>query len=151
MTRLAAGLADTPGSVFPCRVLGQGLASVSQPLVCPSSALSAAACPQLWRELIQLLARFPRRSRHCIIATAAPTVRVHEAPTRALARCMFVRRLLLRVQLACLLLSPSGFVAHIMTFTFTGFLLYCVSFPYVVFLFIHKKNKQKTANFDEAL
>lgn len=81
MTRLAAGLADTPGSVFPCRVLGQGLASVSQPLVCPSSALSAAACPQLWRELIQLLARFPRRSRHCIIATAAPTVRVHEACT----------------------------------------------------------------------
>lgn len=139
MTRLAAGLADTPGSVFPCRVLGQGLASVSQPLVCPSSALSAAACPQLWRELIQLLARFPRRSRHCIIATAAPTVRVHEA------RCMFVRRLLLRVQLACLLLSPSGFVAHIMTFTFTGFLLYCVSFPYVVFLFIHKKNKQKNS------
>lgn len=125
MTRLAAGLADTPGFVFPCRVLGQGLASVSQPLVCPSSALSAAACPQLWRELIQLLARFPRRSRHCIIATAAPTVRVHEAPTRALARCKFV--------LACLLLSPSGFVAHVMSFT--GFLLYSVSFPYVVFPF----------------
>lgn len=83
MTRLAVGLADTPGCALPCSVEGQGSVSVSVHAARPSaltlSRLSAAASLQLWRELIQLLARFPRRSRHCIIATAALTARAHEA------------------------------------------------------------------------
>lgn len=76
MTRLAAGLADTPGSVLPCSVLKRAPSGVSVAAVCASapavSWLSAAAAPQLSRELIQLLARFPRRSRHWHHSNTSP-------------------------------------------------------------------------------
>lgn len=85
MTRLAGRLADTPGLAAGFHAVwedrgeeGEVPPLVSVAAVCPSTlAVSCrlsgpAACLQLRRELIQLPARFPRRSRHCIIATAAP-------------------------------------------------------------------------------
>lgn len=43
MTRLAAGLADTPGCVFPRTAEGQRPAGVTVPAVCPSAARSASS------------------------------------------------------------------------------------------------------------
>lgn len=94
MTRLAAGLADTPGRGSPRSEQGRaplGVAALagSSPggaLGVPGWLSSAASLP-LWAELIQVLARLPRRSRHCIIATAASAARVREplSGVRALA------------------------------------------------------------------
>lgn len=83
-----------------CRCLGASCLSLGR--------TDGACCftSAVWRELIQLLARFPRRSRHCIIATAALAVRVHGLTlvfVRVLAHCT----LTIHTKLSCLLLTRS--------------------------------------------